>query len=68
MTLNNAVISGNAKLVLYDNRNNSPTKGELMEIFLGEDNYILVKIPPGLFVRSIIYPIGLFFFSKSLIF
>ena len=48
MTLNNAVISGRAKLVLYDNRNNSPTQGELMELFIGEDNYSLVQIPPGI--------------------
>ena len=46
MTLNNAVISGRAKLVLYDDRNDSPTKGELMELFIGEDNYSLVQIPP----------------------
>jgi dTDP-4-dehydrorhamnose 3,5-epimerase len=48
MTLNNAVISGRAKLVLYDMRDGSPTKGELQEIFLGEDNYCLVQIPPGI--------------------
>ena len=48
MTLNNAVISGNAKLVLYDARKDSPTKGELMELFIGEGNYCLVKIPPGI--------------------
>ena len=48
MTLNNAVVSGHAKLVLYDGRENSPTKGELMEIFMGEDNYVLVQIPPGI--------------------
>ena len=47
MTLNNAVISGRAKLVLYDGRPGSKTKGELQEIFLGEDNYCLVQIPPG---------------------
>lgn len=46
MTLNNAVISGRAKLVLFDSRVDSPTKGVLQEIFLGEDNYCLVKIPP----------------------
>src|SRR6266576_1175093 len=40
MTLNNAVLSGKAKLVLYDVRPKSPTKGEVMEIFLGEDNYV----------------------------
>lgn len=48
MTVNNAVISGRAKLVLYDQREGSPTKGELQEIFLGEDNYVLVQIPPGI--------------------
>lgn len=48
MTVNNAVISGRAKLVLYDLRDDSPTKGELQEIFLGEDNYVLVQIPPGI--------------------
>jgi dTDP-4-dehydrorhamnose 3,5-epimerase len=47
MTINNAVVSGRAKLVLYDLRESSPTKGELQEIFLGEDNYILAQIPPG---------------------
>ncbi len=46
MTLNYAVIQGMIKLVLYDERENSPTKSNLMEIFLGEENYCLVKIPP----------------------
>ena len=48
MTVNNAVLSGRAKLVLYDLREGSPTRGELQEIFLGEDNYVLVRIPPGI--------------------
>ena len=48
MTLNNAVISGRAKLVLYDGREGSPTKGQIQEIFLGEDRYCLVQIPPGI--------------------
>jgi dTDP-4-dehydrorhamnose 3,5-epimerase len=48
MTVNNAVISGRAKLVLFDLRDGSSTKGELQEIFLGEDNYVLVQIPPGI--------------------
>ena len=47
MTLNYAVPIGRIKLVLYDMRENSPTKGELMELFIGEDNYVLVQIPPG---------------------
>jgi dTDP-4-dehydrorhamnose 3,5-epimerase len=48
MTVNNAVLSGRAKLVIYDLRKDSPTKGNLQEIFFGEDNYCLVQIPPGL--------------------
>lgn len=46
MTLNYAVPYGKVKLVLYDNREKSPTKGELMELFLGSDDYFLVSIPP----------------------
>ena len=48
MTLNNAVISGRAKLVLYDSRKDSKTFGEVNELFIGDDNYCLVKIPPGI--------------------
>jgi dTDP-4-dehydrorhamnose 3,5-epimerase len=47
MTLNYAVVQGTIKLVLFDDRADSPTSGELMEIFLGDANYSLVKIPPG---------------------
>ena len=46
ITLNYAVIKGMIKLVLYDDRNNSSTKGETMEIFMGDNNYVLVTIPP----------------------
>lgn len=48
MTLNYACVFGRVKVVLYDDRENSPTRGELMEIFLGPDNYSLVIIPPEL--------------------
>jgi dTDP-4-dehydrorhamnose 3,5-epimerase len=48
MTVNNAVISGHAKLVMYDLREDSPTRGVLQEVFLGEDNHVLVQIPPGI--------------------
>jgi dTDP-4-dehydrorhamnose 3,5-epimerase len=48
MTINNAVLSGRAKLVMYDMREKSPTRGVLQELFLGEDNYWLVQIPPGI--------------------
>lgn len=46
MTLNYAVPHGHIKLVLYDDREDSLTKGEVQEIFLGPDNYCLVTIPP----------------------
>jgi dTDP-4-dehydrorhamnose 3,5-epimerase len=48
MTVNNAVVSGLAKLVMYDLREDSPTHRELQEVFFGEDNYCLVQIPPGI--------------------
>lgn len=46
MTLNYAVPHGNIKLVLYDDRADSPTHGEVQELFLGPDNYCLVTVPP----------------------
>jgi dTDP-4-dehydrorhamnose 3,5-epimerase len=46
MTLNYACIFGRIKLVIFDERLASPTHGELMEVFLGPDNYSLVIIPP----------------------
>jgi len=48
MTLNYAAVSGMIKLVLYDGRKDSPTYKEIQEIFMGEDNYVLVKIPAGI--------------------
>ena len=44
-----AVVRGMMKIVLYDQRDNSPTKGAVMELFAGEYNPILVAIPPGVF-------------------
>lgn len=46
MTLNYACVHGRIKLVIFDDREGSSTRGELMEIFLGPDNYSLVIIPP----------------------
>ena len=43
---NVAVVRGMVKIVLYDTREGSPTRGELMELFVGVDNPILVHIPP----------------------
>jgi len=45
MVLNYACVQGRIKLVLYDDRESSSTRGELMELFLGPDNYCLVQVP-----------------------
>lgn len=46
---NVACITGMIKLVLYDGRDGSPTRGELTELFAGEHNPVLVHIPRGVF-------------------
>jgi dTDP-4-dehydrorhamnose 3,5-epimerase len=48
MTLNYACVAGRIKMVIFDDREASPTRGELTEIFLGPDNYSLVVVPPNL--------------------
>ena len=40
-------VSGMIKLVLYDNRQGSPTQGEINEFFIGTYRPRLVKIPRG---------------------
>ena len=47
MTLNYAVPVGRIRLVLYDERAASPTRGEVQEIELGVDRYARVRVPPG---------------------
>ena len=47
MVINYAVVVGNIKLVLYDQRDESPTRRELQEIVFGDVNYQLVRVPPG---------------------
>ena len=44
-TDNVAVVTGMLKLVLYDPREGSPTKGEINEFFMGLYNPLLVQIP-----------------------
>jgi dTDP-4-dehydrorhamnose 3,5-epimerase len=46
MTLNYAVVQGQIKFVLYDDRPKSPTKGELQELYISPENYYLVTVPP----------------------
>ena len=40
-------VHGMAKVVLYDGREGSPTHGEVDEYFMGQQNPMLLKIPPG---------------------
>jgi dTDP-4-dehydrorhamnose 3,5-epimerase len=48
MTLNYAVPVGCLKVVLFDDRLNSTTRGKVQEFFLSSDNYQLLVIPPNL--------------------
>lgn len=44
-TDNFVVVKGMMKVVLYDSREGSPTKGEVNEFFMGVHNPILLQIP-----------------------
>jgi len=44
-----AVVKGMMKLVLFDDRESSSTRGEVNEFFLGEYNPLLVRIPSGVY-------------------
>ncbi len=46
MTLNYVAAFGKIKLVLYDDRKESKTRGKVQEIFLSNNNHELVSIPP----------------------
>jgi len=48
-TDNFAVVKGMLKVVLYDNREGSKTKGEVNEFFLGNHNPIRLAIPAGVY-------------------
>jgi dTDP-4-dehydrorhamnose 3,5-epimerase len=48
-TDNFVVVTGMFKVVLYDARKDSPTKGEVSEFFLGEHNQKLLQIPSGVY-------------------
>ena len=41
------IVRGMMKVVLYDRRDESPTRGEGNEFFIGELNPLLITIPPG---------------------
>jgi dTDP-4-dehydrorhamnose 3,5-epimerase len=47
MVIHYAVPYGRIKLVLFDPRPDSPTRGMVQELFIGQDNYALVQVPVG---------------------
>lgn len=40
-----ACVKGMIKLVMFDSRDESPTKGEINEFFIGDHNPMMVRIP-----------------------
>jgi dTDP-4-dehydrorhamnose 3,5-epimerase len=40
-------VAGMIKLVIYDGRKDSPTRGEINEFFIGDKNPLLVQVPAG---------------------
>ena len=48
-TDNFVCVKGMVKVGLYDAREGSPTHGRVQEVFLGDNNPMLLKIPPGVF-------------------
>jgi len=46
MTLNYLVLKGNIKFVLYDDRPESLTYKQIQEIYMGENQYVMVTVPP----------------------
>lgn len=47
MDLNYCVVAGKIKLVLYDSRDGSFTRGGMMELFLGPQDHKRVHVPHG---------------------
>jgi len=48
-TDNFTCVYGKMRVVLYDAREGSPTKGEVMEFILDDNNRILLSVPPGVY-------------------
>ena len=48
-TDNFTCVYGKMRVVLYDAREDSPTKGEIMEFILDENNRILISVPPEVY-------------------
>jgi len=48
-TDNFTCVCGMMKVALYDARDDSSTKGSIMEFFVGEKNPLLISVPPGVY-------------------
>lgn len=48
-TDNICCVRGMLKLVVYDGREGSPTRGQIDEFFIGEHNPMVIHIPPRLY-------------------
>ena len=48
MTLNYACIAGGVKVVLFDDRVDSPSIGMIEEHYLSPESYYLLTVPPGI--------------------
>ena len=48
MTMNLTVPMGRVRFVLYDDRPDSPTKGEVQVVEIGADNHSLLSVEPGI--------------------
>lgn len=42
-------VSGCIRLALYDNREGSSTRSDIMEFEISQDNPLLVRVPPGVY-------------------
>lgn len=50
MTMNLVVPVGEIRFVIYDDRNESPTKGSFFDVCLSKQNYQRLTVPPGVWV------------------
>jgi len=50
MTLNIIVPVGSIRFVLYDDRVESPSKGQFMDVTLSRDNYARLTVPPNIWM------------------
>jgi len=48
-TDNICCLLGTIKLAIFDDREGSPSRGQVNDFYLGRDNPILVHVPPGLY-------------------